>query len=94
MKLSNIILQFTTNRQYILQMDNITIKNLNFNTTAGIPQGSHIGPLIYLLYCNDLPSYIQNSNTLLYADDTKIYIRIKSDTDRLDLQTDINNMAK
>ena len=60
---------------------------------SGIPQGSVLGPLLFILYVNDIPNLIESS-CKMFADDTKIYSVIKSFDDTLRLQDDIDRLMK
>lgn len=59
---------------------------------AGVPQGSHLGPLFYNAYIFDIYTSLSNSHHLLYADDKKIYINVRSVADCERLQDDLNNL--
>lgn len=58
---------------------------------SGVPQGSHLGPLLFVLYVNDITESIEHSRVLLYADDTKIFRIIRNEEDVHLLQQDIRS---
>lgn len=61
---------------------------------SGVPQGSHIGPLLFLLFINDISDIFIHSKCLLYADDLKLYRKIESFHDCLLLQDDFERLSQ
>ena len=55
---------------------------------SGIPQGTVLGPVLFVIYINDLLDNIQ-SDGVMFADDTKIFSQITSHKDAVDLQNDL-----
>jgi len=63
------------------------------DVTSGVPQGSVLGPALFLLYVNDIQEKIQ-SNMRLFADDSIVYREIKSIDDHVILQRDLDALAE
>ena len=55
---------------------------------SGVPQGSLLGPILFLIYVNDMPDEVKNSHIAMFTDDSKCYKCTTSETDCAALQED------
>nr|CAD2205465.1 unnamed protein product [Meloidogyne enterolobii] len=84
------IANFLSNRSHIVKIDDHFSEP--FLPKTGVPQGTVLGPLLFLIYINDLPKHIpKNIKVKLYADDFKLYSEINTEKDCIELQGAINN---
>ena len=51
---------------------------LHGRVVSDVPQSSILGPLLFIIYMNDLPHYIENGHVTIYADDTSTLCEVKS----------------
>ena len=63
------------------------------DVSSGIPQGSVLGPTLFIIYINDLPDVVNNI-CKLFADDTKLYAVVNNLEAQESLQSDIDNLTE
>ena len=85
------IKSFLTGRSQYVNVNNC--KSEEKSVKSGVPQGSVLGPTLFIYFINDLP-LTTTVDTKIFADDTKVYTTINSQEDAKRLQTTVDNMHK
>ena len=86
-QIQDIIQDYLTDRMQFVKINksSSTLKEV----TSGVPQGSILGPLLFIIFINDFPKCIENSDCFGYCDDMKIL-----STEEIHLQKDTANVEK
>lgn len=86
--LFRVIMNFVIGRSYLLKLDNIET-NFSIKPQSSVPQGSHFGPVLYILFTNDV-----GLQELCFADDTKLFQVVRNMEERDQLQQKISKLEK
>ena len=82
---------FPTNRTHQVVFEGIASGTVD--VTSGVPQGSVLGPILFLIFINDLPQSL-SSKVRLFADDAILYLEVASADDCQMLQSDLNKLTE
>lgn len=77
--------------QFVLFNNN---KSFEYVARSGVPQGSKLGPLLFIIFINDLCNNIKECKSLLYADDLKIYNVINNIEDCMLIQSTLSSLQQ
>ena len=99
--LRNNVLRYLSNRFQCTFVNGVKFNLLHI--TCGVPQGSVLGPLFFLVYVNDIQDAVKNCGIKLYADDTVLYqdgingteggVKLQSSVDRFKEWCDVNALT-
>lgn len=84
------ITNFLTDRYQYVELNHV--KSLVVPVTSGVPQGSVLAPVLFLLFVNDLPTYV-NVGCRLFADDCILYKEINTHDDHITLNTALETVS-
>ena len=85
------IADFLTHRQQEVVLEGVHSKATD--VTSGVPQGTVLGPLLFIVYINDMPEII-SSTARLFADGSLVYRILRTEEDQALLQEDLDKLQK
>ena len=83
---------YLNERQQYVDFDG-TPSNYN-RILTGVPQGSILGPLLFIIYINDIAQSSNHFNFIIYADDTTLCSTLKINADATQLNMELNNVSR
>ena len=91
-KLGHWIFAFLINREHVINVNGT--KSSAARVLSGVPQGSVLGPLLFLIMIGDIDKHVKYSTVSSFADDTRVTGRISSLDDVKRLQEDLESIYK
>ena len=91
-KIYNWLKAFLTNRKQRVIVDGV-LSSLA-DVLSGVPQGTVLGPLLFLIFIDDMTNVVKHSSVKLFADDSKLCKEVKCLADQLLLQEDLTSVLK
>lgn len=79
---------YLTGRIQIVKFEGSLSKPIN--VISGVPQGSHLGPLLFILFINDIYALLKQLKVLTYADDMKLFMEVQSPSDVVVFQNEVD----
>ena len=85
------VASYLSDRSLIIKINNF--RSSEIRIPSGVPQGSHLGPLLFNLFINDIHGCFKFSKFLCFADDLKCFISVSSTDDCKGLQSDLKRLV-